>query len=47
MLPIHEQKMGVKLGDTFGGMCALINPLDWNQDTTPILQADSRAAFPS
>ncbi|MDO9028499.1 MAG: hypothetical protein Q7U68_06545 [Candidatus Roizmanbacteria bacterium] len=28
-LPIHEQKMGVKLGDTFWGMCTFINPLDW------------------
>ena len=28
-LPIHESKMGVKLGDTFLGMCTLINLLDW------------------
>ncbi len=26
---IHESKIGVKLGDTFLGMCTLINPLDW------------------
>jgi len=44
-LPIHEQKMGVKLGDTFLGMCTLINPLDWSQNSTAILQADSRADF--
>jgi hypothetical protein len=40
---IHEQKMGVKLGDTFWGMCTLINPLDWSQNSTAILQAASRA----
>ena len=40
---IHEQKMGVKLGDTFLGMCILINPLDWSQNSTAILQAASRA----
>ncbi|MGD0624430.1 MAG: hypothetical protein ABSB32_06885 [Thermodesulfobacteriota bacterium] len=45
--PIHEQKMGVKLGDTFWGMCTLINPLDWSQNSTSILQAASRADFPN
>ena len=26
---IHGAKMGVKLGDTFWGICTLMNPLDW------------------
>jgi len=46
-LPIHEQKMGVKLGDTFWGMCNLIKPLDWSQNSAAILQAASRADFPN
>jgi hypothetical protein len=44
-LPIHESKMGVKLGDTFWGMCTLMNPLDWSQNPTAILQAASRVDF--
>ncbi len=44
---IHEQKMGVKLGDTFGGMCTLINPFDWSQNSAAIRQADSRVDFPN
>ncbi len=46
-LPIHESKMGVKLGDTFWGMCNLIKPLDWSQNSAAILQAASRADFPN
>ncbi len=44
---IHESKIGVKLGDTFWGMCTLINPLDWSQNSTAILQAASRADLPN
>jgi hypothetical protein len=44
---IHESKIGVKLGDTFWGMCTLINPLDWSQNSTVILQAASRADLPN
>ena len=44
---IHESKIGAKLGDTFLGMCTLINPLDWSQNSTVILQAASRADLPN
>ena len=40
---IHETKMGVKLGNTFWGICTLINPLDCSQNSIAILQAASRA----
>jgi hypothetical protein len=43
---IHETKMGVKLGDTFGVMQSLIYPLDLSQNSTAILHADSLAACP-
>jgi hypothetical protein len=44
---IHETKMEVKLGNTFWGMCTLMNPLDWSQNSTAILQAASRADLPN